>query len=319
MPGLDVPGNDPGAALDAGDVREHLRRLRRDRHRARAGLGISEIQFARLQFYVLPAQRQDLVQPAAGEQQQPDRGNGVDRNAHAGLRLGERAPEAAELLLGEEPFAPAFPVLHHRPARVARLRQLPPVLRRVPDAREDVDRLVRHRRRRPQGVMDFRHPRMVERQRRASSRTRAAGAASRSPCTCVPCSPCTAPRHARRATAGRGRPPSGPGRAPATAAPAPSRHQAGDGASPWSVPAASAVGRKKPVIEIPPGKSGSVARAESANLRAGNCAEVRDPSAYGLFGPPTRRPFRVSWRWLSPWKRAICLGGVRQCVSVAAH
>ena len=67
---------------------------------------------------------------------QPDRGDGMDRDALAGLRLGERTPQTAELLLGEEPLASALTVPNHQSARVARLRQQPPVLRRVPDARE---------------------------------------------------------------------------------------------------------------------------------------------------------------------------------------
>ena len=293
MPGLDVPGNDPGAALDARDVREHVRRLRRDRHRARAGLGISEIQFARLQFHVLPAQRQDLVQPTATAWIETP----MRVSASASVRPRRRNSSSERNRSRRRSLF--FTTSRH--GLLARLRQLPPVLRRVPDAREDVDRLVRHRRRRPQGVMDFLLPRMVERQRRD-----------------LPERGQQVPVHGHHVHAYRVR------LAPhcdmlVEPLPGEVAHRRALGVRQRRRLRQRPQWAGKPVIEIPLGKSGSVARTESENLRAGNCAEVRDPSAYGLFGPPTRRPFRVSWRWLSPWKRAICIGGVRQCVSVAAH
>ena len=95
-PGLEQAG-EPGAGLGAGDHpgvagqaldrRQHLRRLGRERDRARAGLAVAQMQLLRLQAHVLPAQRQDLVAPAAGQHQQAQRRRRVRGEAPGRLEL----------------------------------------------------------------------------------------------------------------------------------------------------------------------------------------------------------------------------------------
>ena len=88
--------HDPRIPRDSRDSGEDLRRCRGDRHGARPGLGIAQPEFARLQPHILPAQRQDLVAPAAGEREQADRRR-VRRDPSAPLQLVERPPAPAEL------------------------------------------------------------------------------------------------------------------------------------------------------------------------------------------------------------------------------
>ena len=73
-------------ALDARDTGEHVRRLRRQRHHARAGLAVGGPRLARLKVHVGPAQGQDLAPAAAGQQQGPDCGDSMDRLAGADRR-----------------------------------------------------------------------------------------------------------------------------------------------------------------------------------------------------------------------------------------
>ena len=95
-PGLEQAG-EPGAGLRAGDhpgvagvarqLGQHLRRLGRELDRARAGLAVGKAQLLRLQPHVLPAQREDLVAPAAGEHEQAERRRRMGREAPGGLEL----------------------------------------------------------------------------------------------------------------------------------------------------------------------------------------------------------------------------------------
>ena len=162
----DLPRDHVRVALHPGDRRQHVRRLRRQRDRPRAGLRIAGADLARLQVHLVPQEVQDLALAAAGQQQQADRRHRVYRHPLAGLRLVQHPAQPPQLPVGEEPLAAAFPVFHHPPARIAALRDQPPVLRRVVDTRQHVDRPVRDHRRRPQALVQRRRMSMANRQRR---------------------------------------------------------------------------------------------------------------------------------------------------------
>ena len=66
----------------------------------------------------------------------------------------------------KEPLPLAFAVLHHQPARIAHLRNQPLVLGRVVNTRKRIDHLVRHHRLVPERMMQLRHLRIIDRNRR---------------------------------------------------------------------------------------------------------------------------------------------------------
>ena len=162
---LDLARDDMRVAGDARHRRQHRRRLRRQRNRPRAGLAIGQPQLVRLEVHLAPAQVQDLALVAPG-QQQANRRDRMDRDSLAALRLVQHPPEAAELPVGEKPLAGALAELHHPPARIARLRDPAPVLGRVVDARQHVDRPIRRHRSFAQPVVQLRHLRMAHAKRR---------------------------------------------------------------------------------------------------------------------------------------------------------
>ena len=73
-PGL-VPGMTQGFPGTLAKGGQNVRRLDRERDRAGAGLAVGKAELVGLQVHLLPAQRQDLVAPAAGEHEQADGGD----------------------------------------------------------------------------------------------------------------------------------------------------------------------------------------------------------------------------------------------------
>ena len=113
--------DDPGVVRHPRDLRQHRVGRGRQRHHARAGLAVAQAKLARGAVHVVPAQRQDLIEPAPGQQQQAQRGDGVGRCRARRLRLRQRGAEAAVLVAAEEALALALPVAADRAARVAPL------------------------------------------------------------------------------------------------------------------------------------------------------------------------------------------------------
>ena len=88
-------GDRPGVVGQTRQRRQHRRGLGRERDRARAGLAVAQSELLRLQAHVLPAQRQDLVAPAAGQHEQAERRRRVGRDAPLRLQPIEDLAEAA--------------------------------------------------------------------------------------------------------------------------------------------------------------------------------------------------------------------------------
>ena len=88
-PGL-VPGMTQGLPGTSGDGGQNVRSLDGERDRAGAGLAVGKAQLLRLQVHLLPAERQDLVAPAAGEHEQAD----------GRCRMGREPPRRLQLVQG---------------------------------------------------------------------------------------------------------------------------------------------------------------------------------------------------------------------------
>ena len=83
--------DDPGVCGDAADPRQHRFRRGCQGHHAGARLAVAQPKLACGAVHIVPAEREDLVQPAAGEHEEAECGDGVggDRALHPrlGLRL----------------------------------------------------------------------------------------------------------------------------------------------------------------------------------------------------------------------------------------
>ena len=88
-PGL-VPGITQGLPGTSGDGGQHVRRLDRERDRAGAGLAVGKAELVGVEVHLLPAEREDLVAPAAGEHEQAD----------GRCRMGREPPRRLQLVQG---------------------------------------------------------------------------------------------------------------------------------------------------------------------------------------------------------------------------
>ena len=84
--------DDPGVGGHAADACQHRFRRGCQRHHAGARLAVAQPKLACGAVHIVPAEREDLVQPAAGEHEEAERGDGVggDRalpHPRLGLRL----------------------------------------------------------------------------------------------------------------------------------------------------------------------------------------------------------------------------------------
>ena len=140
-----APRHDIGVLGDPRQPRKDRRRLGRERHGSRPGLGIAQGELHRLDPHLVPAQPQDLVPPAAGERQQPDRRRRARRAPAARLQPVQRRAEPAELGIGEKALAPPRAVFRDRAGRVLARRQ-PPIGGVVDQPGQHGDRLVGRRR-----------------------------------------------------------------------------------------------------------------------------------------------------------------------------
>ena len=127
----------PRTARHARHATERFLRRRADIDLARTGLTIA--QRHQPAGNVAPAQRQDLALAAAGVEQQPDR---ADAGRIAVLQFVERAPEAAQLLLGQVAAEHPTGILGDAAAWVGVRRHLAPVLSLDEHRAEDVERAV---------------------------------------------------------------------------------------------------------------------------------------------------------------------------------
>ena len=82
--------DDPGVDGDAADPRQHRFRRGCQRHHAGARLAVAQPKLACGAVHIVPAEREDLVQPAAGEHEEAERGDGVERDRALSPRLGVR-------------------------------------------------------------------------------------------------------------------------------------------------------------------------------------------------------------------------------------
>ena len=104
----------PGAAAEAGNAqasngkRQSSTRCAGASATERAGLHIAKMKLARREFHIHPAQRQDLVAPAAGEHQRPERGHRARTDLAFGFDLAQHTPETSERLVGEKALAAAL-------------------------------------------------------------------------------------------------------------------------------------------------------------------------------------------------------------------
>ena len=155
--------DDVGVAVDPGDARQHRRGGRRQLHRPRTGLCVGEPHLPRLDVDLVPAQIEDLVLAAPGQQQQADRHRRVRPDAPAPFRLVQHPAETAELLVRQEAFVAALPVHRDLPARVAALRDQLPLLGGPVDPEQHFHDTVRCRRRVAEPVVQRAHRRMIHR------------------------------------------------------------------------------------------------------------------------------------------------------------
>ena len=126
VPAGPAAGNDPGIAGHSRQSGENPRRGRRQRHYPWARLAVAEPEFAGFQMHVVPTQGQDLAAPASGKHQQAQRRRRMRRHPALGLQRGQLPPEAAELLLRQEPLELAPLVLDHEAAGIAALQAQEP-------------------------------------------------------------------------------------------------------------------------------------------------------------------------------------------------
>ena len=135
----------PRVAGDPRQVRDDLRAGRREGHQPRPRLAVGKPQLARLEVDVLPAEAENLAPPAAGEDEEPDRGDGGRRGPTPAPRRRLQDPtEAPQLLLGEEALVRTLPELLDGPAGVPGASWTKPlVLGHVEDPGEKVNGPVR--------------------------------------------------------------------------------------------------------------------------------------------------------------------------------
>ena len=166
--GLPTPRarDDIGVAVRPRDPLQQLDGRRRQLHRPGSRLGVGEPHLAGLQVDMVPVQVDDLVLAAAGQKQQPHRHRGVHPGASLLLGLVQRPSETLELLVGQEALVAARPIHRDLAARVAALRDRLPLLGGAIDPEQHLDRLVGRRGRLAQRMMERRHRRMIDRQRR---------------------------------------------------------------------------------------------------------------------------------------------------------
>ena len=114
----------------AADACQHRLRRGCQGHHARACLAVAEPKLACGAVHIVPAEREDLVQPAAGEHEEAERGDGVGRDRALspglGLRLRQRLAQAPVLLAGEEALALSLFVFAHGTAGVGAVRHEAP-------------------------------------------------------------------------------------------------------------------------------------------------------------------------------------------------
>ena len=82
--------DDPGVGGDAADARQHCLRRGCERDHAGAGLAVAQPKLACGAVHIVPAQREDLVQTAAGEHEEAERCDGVGGDRALPPRLGLR-------------------------------------------------------------------------------------------------------------------------------------------------------------------------------------------------------------------------------------
>ena len=85
---------------------------------------------------------------------------------------GPSPSQLAHLRIGQEPFALPLAVLRRQPARIAGIRDLPPVIRRVANPRQRVHRLACHHRLRAQAMVELCHPGAPDGERRLPAEAR---------------------------------------------------------------------------------------------------------------------------------------------------
>ena len=131
-------GKHPRVAVDTRQPRQHLRRRLVERHHPRPRLGIAQPQLAGFDVHILPAQPENLVSPAPGQHQQPDRLRTCSASVFIPRRMSvtpvashTRTPTGIAIIVPTPPPAPA-PALPPPPPRCIHLTRLRArLLRRV--------------------------------------------------------------------------------------------------------------------------------------------------------------------------------------------
>ena len=164
-----LPRDDPGVALDARNAGQHPFDRRRQRYPPRAGFPVANPDLARGAVDIVPAQGDDLVLPAARQQQQPDRRDPRGTEPALRLRLVQHPAEPAVLLRRQEPLAASPLVEPHRPARIASRRRHAPGLGQLEHLGQHHHRLVRLHRLVPHPEMKLGHMRALDRRHRQMS------------------------------------------------------------------------------------------------------------------------------------------------------
>ena len=127
-----------GAAHAAGNTQglsaarqrgEDLYRRRRQRHRPRSSLRVTQAQLIVFEVDVLPSQRHDFVAPAAGQHQEAQRRGRARRERAPGFEVGEHPAQPVELLLRQKALAAARRIFLDEPAGVAPRREPRPISR----------------------------------------------------------------------------------------------------------------------------------------------------------------------------------------------
>ena len=92
--------DDPGVVRHAADPRQHRLGGGCQRHHAGAGLAVAQAKLACGAVHIVPAQREDLVQAAAGEHEEAERGDGVGGDRALSSRPRPPPPPAPGLSAG---------------------------------------------------------------------------------------------------------------------------------------------------------------------------------------------------------------------------